>query len=223
MRAQLSVVIPTLNAQEALPACLASLMEGVEAGLIRELILSDGGSTDATQTIAEDTGALFISGPPSRGGQLRRGVAAAQGEWLLILHADSRLSEGWAALVQSHLPKDTPGHFRLRFDARGLAPAWVAGWANIRSRLFKLPYGDQGLLISRASYDAVGGYRDIPLMEDVAMARALGRSLTQLPAAITTSADKYQRDGWLRRGARNVSLLLRYLMGGDPENLVRRY
>lgn len=223
MRARLSVVIPTLNAGESLPDCLLRLMPGIEAALIRELILSDGGSTDATLQIADDAGAEIVTGPPSRGGQLRRGVAKATGEWLLILHADSLLPETWPALVEAQMERHRPAHFRLRFDARGLAPALVAAWANTRARLFRLPYGDQGLLISRADYDAVGGFHDIPLMEDVAMARALSRRLDALPGAITTSAAKYQRDGWLTRGARNLSLLTRYLLGADPDQLARKY
>lgn len=223
MRARLSVVIPTLNSSPGLPACLAGLMEGLRAGLIRELIVTDGGSTDATLTIAEEAGAQIVTGPPSRGGQLRRGVSATQGDWLLVLHADSLLPEGWSALVASHLPLARPAHFRLAFDARGPAPALVAAWANFRARLFKLPYGDQALLIPRAVYDAIGGYPDIPLMEDVAVARALGRRLVVLPACITTSAAKYQRDGWIRRGARNLSMLIRYLLGADPARLSRKY
>lgn len=223
MRARLSVVIPTLNSGPGLPACLAGLMEGLKAGLIRELIVTDGGSTDATLTIAEEAGAQIVTGPPSRGGQLRRGVSATQGDWLLVLHADSLLPEGWSALVASHLPLARPAHFRLAFDARGPAPALVAAWANFRARLFKLPYGDQALLIPRAVYDAIGGYPDIPLMEDVAVARALGRRLVVLPACITTSAAKYQRDGWIRRGARNLSMLIRYLLGADPARLSRKY
>lgn len=223
MRAELSVVIPTLNAAGALPACLGSLIEGVEAGLVRELILSDGGSTDATCLMGEDVGARVVTGPASRGGQLRRGAEAASGTWLMFLHADSQLPEGWSHTVLQHMPDGAPAHFRLRFDARGFAPAWVAGWANIRARMFKLPYGDQGLLIARADYDTVGGHRDIPLMEDVAIARVLRASLVGLPVTITTSADKYQRDGWLRRGSRNLSLLIRYLLGADPEALLRKY
>ena len=223
MRAKLSVVIPTLNAAEALPACLAALMEGVEAGLIRELVISDGGSQDATLRIAEEAGAVQVSGPPSRGGQLRRGAGAAGGDWLLFLHADSRLPGGWAEIVTAQMEAGRPASFRLKFDTGGTAAKTVAGWANLRSRLFSLPYGDQGLLISRREYDAVGGYPDIALMEDVAMARALKGRLTMLPAAITTSAARYQRDGWARRGLRNLSLLLRYFAGADPDRLAKRY
>lgn len=223
MRAELSVVIPTLDAEAGLPACLSGLMEGVEAGLIRELVITDGGSTDATLTIAEEVGAQVVTGPASRGGQLRRGVAATQGAWVLVIHADSVLPAGWAEALPAQMQTGRPAYFRLRFDVTGLAPQAVALWANLRARWLGLPYGDQGLLISRADYDAVGGYRDIPLMEDVVLARALRGRLTRLPMAITTSAAKYQRDGWVRRGARNLTLLLRFLLGADPERLARRY
>ena len=223
MRAELSVVIPTFNAAAVLPAALASLMEGVEAGLIRELIVTDGGSADASVFIAEEVGAIVVAGPASRGGQLRRGAAAAGGAWLLFLHADTILPEGWSATVQAQIARGRPGYFGLRFDRGGGAARLVAGWANLRSRLFSLPYGDQGLLISRADYDAAGGYADIPLMEDVAMARRLGRRLMRMPGFVHTGAERYARDGWLRRGARNLSLLIRYLCGADPEALKRRY
>ncbi len=223
MRAQLSVVIPTLNAASDLPACLIALMEGVEMALIRELVVTDGGSTDATLKIAKEVGADVVTGPPSRGGQLRRGVAATEGEWLLILHADSLLPHGWGAAVAAQMSSGSAAYFRLRFDTDGFAASWVSAWANARARWLGLPYGDQGLLISRAEYDAVGGFSDIPLMEDVAIARALRGRLTALPLEITTSAAKYQRDGWLRRGTRNLTLLLRYLGGTDPERLAGRY
>ncbi len=223
MRAPLSVIIPTLDAADTLPACLAALMEGVEADLIREVILSDGGSRDATARLAEEAGAMWVSGAASRGGQLRRGIAASEGDWLLILHADCRLPTGWADCVQARIGGGGPAYFSLRFDARGPAPALVAGWANLRARAFGLPYGDQGLLISRADHDAVGGYRDIPLMEDVAMALALRRQLAPLPCALTTSAAKYRAQGWVRRGARNLVLLARFLLGADPVRLARRY
>ena len=223
MRARLSIIVPVLNSGAELPGLLPGLMEGVEAGLIRELILSDGGSSDATAEIAEEVGALWVTGPPSRGGQLARGAAQAGGDWLMFLHADSQLPRGWSDRVQAQMADGRPGHARLAFDAGGLPARIVAGWANLRARLFALPYGDQGLLIARSDYDAVGGYPDIPLMEDVAMARALGRRLREMPFTIRTGAGRYLRDGWLRRGAGNLSLLLRYLAGANPEALRRRY
>lgn len=224
MPAPVSIVIPTLNAEAELPAALEHLMEGLAAGLIRELVISDGGSTDATRAIAEAAGAEWITGAPSRGGQLRRGCAAAQGDWLLVLHADTHLEAGWSAAVSQHLQEGqgSPACFHLRFRARGLMPAWVAGWANLRSRLFGLPYGDQGLLIRRDIYEAAGGYPDQVLMEDVALARRL-RRLTLLPGAALTSAARYQRAGWLRRGARNLWTLMRYFLGATPDSLAKSY
>lgn len=223
MRAELSVIIPTLDAAVALPQTLGGLMEGLEAGLVRELIISDGGSGDATRAMADEVGAVWVSGAPSRGGQLRRGVVASGGAWLLVLHADTVLPEGWSGVVERQMSRGRPGYFRLGFDAEGLAPTLVAGWANLRSRVFGLPYGDQGLLISRSEYDAVGGYLDIPLMEDVAMARALGRRMEEMPLRVRTSAARYAQDGWMRRGMRNLMLLLRYLCGTKPEKLHARY
>ena len=223
MRARLSVIVPTYNAAAELPTLLGGLMEGIEAGLIRELIVSDGGSTDATAQIADEVGALWCAGPASRGGQLRRGAEFAQGDWLLFLHADTGLPAGWTGAVLAQMGDGRPGYFRLAFDAGGAAPRIVANWANLRSRWAHLPYGDQGLLISRGEYDAVGGFDDIPLMEDVAIARRLGRRLCMMPMTIKTGAGRYLRDGWVRRGARNLWLLARYLGGASPEDLQRRY
>ena len=223
MRAPISVVIPTLDAAATLPACLGGLGEGLNEGLIRDLVVSDGGSRDATLPIAEAAGAVIVTGPASRGGQVRRGVAAAGGDWLLLLHADTVLMPGWAGAVAAVLGGEGAWHFRLAFDAAGLAPRMVAGWANLRSGLFGLPYGDQGLLVRRSVLEAVGGCPDIPLMEDVALARALRGRLGALDAVALTSAAKYRRQGWLRRGGRNLWTLARYMAGTDPERLARDY
>ncbi|MCL6284137.1 TIGR04283 family arsenosugar biosynthesis glycosyltransferase [Ruegeria sp. 2012CJ41-6] len=222
MAAKISIVIPTLDAADSLPACLEALIEGLTAGLIRELIVTDGGSQDATCAIADEAGAQLVTGPASRGGQLRRGCAAAQGDWLLVLHADTLLERGWSQVVGDHIEGSGQGaYFRLVFRARGFAPTWIAGWANLRSRLFGLPYGDQGLLVRRSVYERVAGYPDQPLMEDVALVRALPR-LKALPVRATTSADRY-RHGWLRRGARNLWTLTRYFAGADPQKLAESY
>ena len=224
MRAPLSVIIPVLNAEGELALVLASLMAGLEAGVLRELVVSDGGSSDRSCEMAEAAGAFVVRGVAGRGGQMARGADVAGGEWLLFLHADTVLGDGWVEAVLAHMADDRrAGYFRLRFAARGFWPAFVAGWANVRSGVFGLPYGDQGVLISRELYDAVGGYSDIALMEDVAMARSLRGQLCALPVEAVTSAVRYQEAGWLRHGARNLWRLVRYLAGVDPARLGRGY
>lgn len=225
MRAPVSIIIPTLNAAADLPEAMAALGEGLEAGLIRELIIADGGSRDDIAALAEEAGAVLVTGPAGRGPQLRRGAEAAEGDWLLFLHADTHLSPGWSRAILDHM-RDMPdraGHFRLRFRARGPAPRMVSRWANLRSWAFGLPYGDQGLFISRRLYDRIGGYPDIPLMEDVAIAKALRGQMALIPCTAWTSAARYQSEGWLRRGGRNLVTLTRYLMGADPKVLARSY
>lgn len=220
MAAPISVIIPTLNAQADISACLTALMEGLDTGLIAELVVSDGGSTDSTAHLVEAWGAEIVTGPPSRGGQLVRGCAAAKGVWFLVLHADTVLEPGWSSVVAAHLGQDKAGYFKLRFDRGG---RFVAVWANLRARLFGLPYGDQGLLIRRDLYNAVGGYPDQPLMEDVALAGTLRGRLVVLDAVAVTSSAKYRQQGWVRRGARNLWTLMRYFAGTSPEVLAKAY
>ncbi len=226
MRARLTVVTPTLDAAAGIGPLLSELARGAAAGLVRELIVSDGGSTDGIVEIAETVGARVVSGPAGRGRQLRRGAEAARGEWLMFIHADSRLPDGWIAAVERHIERapDKAAVFRLGFDDDGFAARWVAGWANVRTRLFAMPYGDQALILSRRLYDEIGGYRDIPIMEDVAIVRALGRRrIAVLPAVLTTSATKYRREGWFRRGLKNWRCVALYFAGVDPEKIAEKY
>jgi rSAM/selenodomain-associated transferase 2 len=224
MPAPISVVIPTLNAAAELPAAAAGLMPGLGAGLVGDLVVSDGGSTDETRGVAQALGATWVTGPAGRGAQIGRGVAAARGEWLLILHADTHLAPDWPEIAAAHMAAHPgrAGYFRLAFRASGAAPRLVAGWANLRSRL-GLPYGDQGLLVHRDVLASAGGVPDLPLMEDVALARALAGRLRALPATATTAADRYLQEGWCRRGGGNLWRLGRYLAGADPQRLSRGY
>jgi rSAM/selenodomain-associated transferase 2 len=225
-RGVISVVIPTLNAAPFLGPTLGALGAGITAGAIREVIFADGGSDDETAAIAEAVGADLAPAPRGRGPQLRAGAAAAKGEWLLFLHADTRLSPDWPEAMLAHAAQfpDRAGWCPLRFDDAGAAAEVTAGWANRRSALFGLPYGDQGLLIARRLYHTVGGHPPIPLMEDVALARALGRRrLRRLTCVATTSAARYRREGWLRRGARNLSCLGLYFAGVPPHRIAARY
>ena len=226
MSAPVSVVIPTLEAADRIGPCLGALGAAVMAGVIHEVIVADGGSSDAIAEVAEAVGARLVTAPRGRGKQLAAGAKAARGDWLLFLHADTVLAPGWGAAVLAHVQTrpGRAGYFTLRFDTQGQMARIVAGWANLRAALFALPYGDQGLLISRALYDQAGGYRPIPLMEDVALVRRIGRRrLARLGAGAVTSTARYGADGWLRRGWRNLTTLALYFLGVAPERLVRRY
>ncbi|MEL6481842.1 MAG: TIGR04283 family arsenosugar biosynthesis glycosyltransferase [Pseudomonadota bacterium] len=229
-RAPLSVVIPTLNAAASLAPLLAPLAEGAAAGLVREVVIADGGSDDDIAALAEGVGARFVAAPRGRGRQLSAGCAAAGGPWLLILHADTRLPADWQGAVADHIEHHggAAAYFRLRFDDRSAPARFVAGWANLRSRLFGLPYGDQGLLVPRPLYDRAGGYPEIALMEDVVLVDAIRRTagrgaLRSLATTVETSAERYRRDGWVKRGARNLLTLLRWRLGADPEALAAAY
>jgi rSAM/selenodomain-associated transferase 2 len=226
MPAPLSIIIPALNAAGDLPLCLESLLPGLEAGLIREVIVVDGGSSDATRAIAGSAGADVVESDAGRGRQLRAGAAAARGEWFLFLHADTALSRDWAERAAAHMGT-RPGMaaaFTLKFRSDARAARWLEKRANRRARLMGLPYGDQGLLISRALYREVDGFADVPLMEDVMIVRAIGKKrLVILDAEARTSAAKYERDGWHKRAWNNAWLLTRFLLGAKPEALAKSY
>lgn len=223
----LSIIIPTLDAGRTLADTLAALEEGRRTGLVAEIVVSDGGSHDGTVTIAREAGAAVVVAPRGRGAQLAAGAGAASQDWLLFLHADTRLSPGWPEAVRQFCMAPgaaSAGYFRLALDDRGNAARRVEALVRLRCRALALPYGDQGLLISRALYAEVGGYRPLPLMEDVDLVRRLGRRrLRALPHAAVTSADRYRRDGWWRRPLRNLLCLTLYALGVPPARIVRLY
>lgn len=216
----LSVVIPTLNAATHLRACL-ELLKGAD-----EVIVADGGSSDATVAIAAELGARVIEAPRGRGVQLRAGADAARGDWLLFLHADTLLDLGWAEAVRRHID-ERPGQaafFTFRLDDAGWQARLLARGVALRVAALALPYGDQGLLLSRALYDEVGGFQPLPLMEDVDFVRRIGRRrLHRLDVTATTSAERWRRDGWWRRSARNLSCLALYGLGVSPARIARHY
>jgi rSAM/selenodomain-associated transferase 2 len=224
MPAPLTVIIPTLDAAERLGPTLASLYEGVQSGLIAELIFADGGSTDETAHIAQDVGATLITSATGRGTQLATAAKAVKTPWLMVIHADTTLSPDWPMAVRHHMQtSQNAAHFRLAFDTPSSAAKRTAAWANLRSKFAGLPYGDQGLLIPMSLYTSVGGYAAVPLMEDVALVRKLRRRLNELPVTATTSAAKYEAEGYLKRGGKNLMTLVKYFLGVSPEALAKRY
>lgn len=220
--------MPTLNAAPHLARSLAPLVSGVADGVVRELVIADGGSTDDTLTIAEGVGAQIVASARGRGAQLIAGAAAAKSPWLLFLHADTALSDNWGEEVARFMARADGAMraavFRFAFDDSSFSAGVVTFWVGVRNRALALPYGDQGLLVSRAFYDALGGYRDLPLMEDVDLVRRIGRArLQMLNARAVTSAEKYRRDGFGKRSRRNLGLVARYFMGADPTDLAKLY
>ena len=216
----LSVVIPALDAAGSLGGCLAAAAEA------DEILVVDGGSDDDTAVLAERAGARLVRTARGRGVQLAAGAAAAAGDWLLFVHADTRLAPGWRAAADRHIAR-RPGHaacFRLRLDAGEWQARLVEAGVAARVRLFGLPYGDQALLVSRRLYDEVGGYRALPLMEDVDLVRRIGRArIERLAVEATSSAARWRRDGWLRRSGRNLLCLALYRSGMSAERVARLY
>jgi len=211
----LSIVIPTLDAAVGLPATLATLGA---AELHTEIVVADGGSADATADLAAASGARVIPSPPGRGGQLAAGAEASVGAWLLFLHADTRPGPGWSTVVQRFMAEPDniyrAAYFQFALDDPAPAARRLQRVVDWRCRTLGLPYGDQGLLISRTFYDHLGGFRPIPLMEDVDMVRRIGkRRLVPLAAQAVTSAERYRRDGYLLRPALNLLCLGLYLLG----------
>lgn len=220
----LSVVVPTLNEQDTVGRLLGDLRR---LTVPNEVIVVDGGSTDLTTGVAGAAGARLLHSVPGRGVQLAAGAGAARAPLLLFIHADVRLDDAAVAVLDEIAVARPPCAmaFRLRVDARGFSYRLIEWGTNLRSRLFGLPYGDQGLLVRREDYIRAGGYADLPLMEDVALIRALRRvtPVHLLDAAVQVSARRWDADGPLRRMIRNWVLMARYLSGTPPERLARQY
>lgn len=225
----LSVVIPTLDAAETLADSLAALVPGAVAGLVGEVIVVDGGSRDATLAIADAAGCGIVRAPAGRGGQLAAGAARARGDWLMFLHADTVLDPGWVAAVGRLVAAAGAGTgkpaaaFRFALDAPGARARALERLVALRCALLALPYGDQGLVMPAALYRALGGYGDMPIMEDVDLVRRIGRRrLALLPVRAVTGAARY-RAGFARRMARNATCLSLYVLRVPPRLIVRLY
>jgi rSAM/selenodomain-associated transferase 2 len=228
-----SVIVPVLDDERELQAFLTELGAqdaslGAAGGV--ELIVVDGGSArqEALAELERRFGRVqWLRTGPGRGGQMNAGAAVARGRWLLFVHADTRLEHGWLDDLRAleERPALVGGAFRFALDSRDWR-ARVVEWAvGRRVRWFKLPYGDQAIFARRDRFHEIGGYADLPLMEDLEFVRRLAASgrLVWLERRAITSARRWERDGWIRRSAGNVLLLAQYLAGASPARLAERY
>lgn len=220
----MSVIIPTLNEELGIEDTIHHARGGGEDV---EIIVADGGSADSTVGIVKHFAEHVISAPSGRARQMNAGAAAAKGGVLVFLHADTILPDGWADMIEKALGnKDVVGG-AFSFSTSGQAKAMklVAFIVNLRSRLLSLPYGDQAIFIRRECFEAMGGFKEIPIMEDVELVGRLKKygRLTILKTPIITSSRRWEEEGWLKTTLRNQLLLFLYLLGVSPERLHRFY
>ena len=221
---KLIAVVPTLNAAAVLPSMLSSL-NGIE------VVIADGGSTDETVSLGRAGEASVVEAPPGRGAQLAAGAEAALtrgAAWLLFLHADTVLPAGWGDEVRRFMVddgnRDKAAYFRFGLDDGSASARRLEAMVAWRSRVLALPYGDQGLLISRELYERIGGFRPLPIMEDVDFVRRLGRRrLHAMAGRAVTSAAKFRRRGYLLRSARNLFCLALFFLGLPAPLIARIY
>ncbi|MFZ5787264.1 MAG: glycosyltransferase [Acidobacteriota bacterium] len=224
---RIAVVIPTLDEERSIGACLESARDA------DEIVVSDGGSADRTIEAARrsDPRVVVVEGPRGRGGQLNRGVAAAAAPIVLFLHADCLLPRGWAGAVRAALadPAVAVGCFRLRTEpplGREASSAERRWWRllDLRSRGWGLPYGDQALFARRESVLGIGGFPEIPLMEDIAFVRAALRNgrLARLPLEVRTTARRFARHP-IRARVCTATFPALFRLGVSAETLARWY
>lgn len=232
----ISVVVPALDEEKALPDVLVRLRDQRDAPPF-EVILADGGSTDRTVPLFSEftsswrppcRGAQVVACPRrGRAAQMNAGAGAARGEGLLFLHADTLLPPSALAAVASALsdPRVVGGGFRHRFREPGLLLAVISIWATFRSRALRVHYGDQAMFARRSTFEALGGFQDIPLFEDLRLAQSLRRAgrVVTVPDHVTTSARRLAQGGVLRTGLQFAALRARHALGADPVTLHRGY
>jgi len=224
--APVSVVIPVRDEATRLPLLLADLATA-PADLLREVWVVDGGSGDGSPRLALLAGSRLLHSPAGRGSQLQRGIAACSSPWLLLLHADARLPAGWCSVVRRAMAdgRRQAWAFRLAIEGSDSSLRLVEALVAVRSRWLSLPYGDQGLLISRSWLAAAGGIAPLPLMEDLELAMRLRRreAIGVLPASLQVSGRRWQRLGVLRTAIANARLRRAWQRGADPAQLAALY
>lgn len=217
-----SVVVPVLDDARA----VARLLAGCPPHPLVEMLVVDGGYDVKLDDLAgERPDVQVLRSPRGRGRQMNAGAAAASGTLLLFLHADSALAPGWLSALSGLGTNVVGGWFRFALDDSAWQARWLERGVAWRVRWLRLPYGDQGIFVRRTTFEALGGYPDIPLMEDVAFVRRLVRSgpVHEVPLPLVTSARRWRADGWLWRSARNLCLVSLYFAGVSPARLARWY
>jgi rSAM/selenodomain-associated transferase 2 len=216
-----SVVIPVRHDQAALTRLLGQL--GPDPRV--EVLIADGSDPARREPPPSRPDVRLVHSRPGRGTQMNAGAALATGEWLLFLHADSGLPAGWLDRLEAEAPGHVGGWFRFALDDGAWQARLIEWGVRWRVRLLRLPYGDQGLFVRRDVFQALGGYAELPLMEDVDFVRRLVAAgpVAELPAALTTSARRWRQDGWLRRSGRNMALAFLYWCGVPPSRLAGWY
>jgi rSAM/selenodomain-associated transferase 2 len=215
----LSVVIPALNEEKRVAEAVSSVRD------VAEVIVVDGGSEDATADAARRAGARVVASPRGRGVQLDRGAREATGDWLVFLHADTRLEHGWSQALSSLPAEVVGGAFRFAVDSPRRAYRVIEAGVALRCRLFRLPFGDQAIFVRRAVYGIIGGFPPFPLMEDVAFSQRLARAgrMAFPPVRAFTSARRWEQGGVMATTARNLGLQALYAAGFPPDRLARLY
>jgi len=219
----LTVIIPAFNEE----ASIASAINSARRAENVEVLVVDGGSTDATARIAREGGARVIVTLTGRAFQMNAGAEAASGDALLFLHADTRLPPGYDKHVRRILarPGVAAGAFRLGIRASGVSVRLVEHMANLRSRYLHLPYGDQAVFLEKKRFAQVGGFPELPIMEDFALVRHLSKlgRIALAPAAVSTSGRRWVRMGIWRTTWINQTVLAAYVLGVPPERIQRFY
>ncbi|MDY6950487.1 MAG: TIGR04283 family arsenosugar biosynthesis glycosyltransferase [Thermodesulfobacteriota bacterium] len=219
---KLSIVIPVLNEAEILGDTLGRL-----ARPSGDIMVVDGGSTDGTVEIARQYTSRVITSPRGRGPQQDAGARQSHGSVLLFLHADTRLPMAYERLVHEALegPGVVFGAFHLKIHPSKPILAFIASMANLRSRLLRMPYGDQALFARREAYFEAGGFPDWPVMEDVDLVRRLNRlgGFQLARGSVLTSGRRWKKENAVFTTLRNWSLMTRYYMGHRPHTLAGHY
>ena len=223
MTTPISVIIPTLNEQEVLGRTLSLLGNNHDC----EVIVVDGGSSDATLSLAQNGCCRIISSPRGRAGQMNLGAAEAKGEIFIFLHADTVLPGNFPHLIVDALsrPEVVAGAFSLAIDSPATSLSVIACLANLRSRLLHLPYGDQALFVSRSMFNAIGGFPEMEIMEDFVFIRKLKKEgkIIILPECATTSARRWQNIGIVKTTLTNQLIVCGYSLGVPPVILAKWY